>query len=363
MITQNADFLSSLFQQTYLVTGGAGFIGSTAVAQMVHAGAHVVVVDALTYAGFRENLEWIPSHPHGGSYELVEGSITDGALISQLLTRHRPCAIINFAAESHVDNSIESPSQFMHTNIIGTYTMLEAARHYWNHLEAGEKDAFRFIQISTDEVYGSLGETGKFHEEYPMQPNSPYSASKAAGDHLARAWFHTYGLPTIITNCTNNYGPRQYPEKLIPLMIHHALAGKDLPIYGDGRNIRDWIHVEDHCMGVLRALTLGTVGESYGFGGNAEKTNMDVVHNICDLLDEIRPRPQGGSYREQIRFVKDRLGHDRRYAIDDSKAIRELGFMRSHDFAHGIRATIAWYLDNQAWCESVTRDAAHKRAA
>jgi dTDP-glucose 4,6-dehydratase len=339
--------------KTVLLTGGAGFIGSCAVGMLVQRGARVIVLDALTYAGFEENLRWIDSAGYMGSYELVRGSITDGALVASLLESHRPDAVLNFAAESHVDNSIAAPSDFIQTNIIGTYTMLEAARAYWNQLEAAAKAAFRFVQISTDEVYGSLGLEGKFHEEYPMQPNSPYSASKAAGDHLARAWFHTYGLPTIVTNCTNNYGARQFPEKLIPHMIFCALEGKPLPIYGDGENIRDWIHVEDHANGVLLALMQGREGETYCFGGNAEKTNLEVVHSICDLLDAMRPKAGGASYRTQMTFVQDRAGHDRRYAIDDSKAVRELGFTRVHSFESGMRQTVEWYLANHAWCAAV----------
>jgi dTDP-glucose 4,6-dehydratase len=323
------------------------------VGELVKRGAHVVVLDALTYAGFEENLRWIGQAGYAGSYTLVRGSITDGVLVSRLLAEHRPDAVLNFAAESHVDNSIAAPSEFIQTNIIGTYTMLEAARAYWVGLDTKTRQAFRFVQVSTDEVYGSLGETGKFHEEYPMQPNSPYSASKAAGDHLARAWFHTYGLPTIVTNCTNNYGARQYPEKLIPLMITRALSGGKLPVYGDGLNIRDWIHVEDHVSGVLLALEKGAVGETYCFGGNAERTNLHVVHTLCDVLDGLRPKADGTSYRTQIAFVEDRAGHDRRYAIDDSKAVQTLGFTRTHTFESGLKQTIQWYLDNAEWCDAV----------
>ncbi len=340
--------------KTILLTGGAGFIGSCAVGMLVEQGANVVVLDALTYAGHEKNLEWIDSQGFTGSYVFVKGSITDGALVTQLLNKHQPDAVMNFAAESHVDNSITSPSEFIQTNMIGTYTMLEAARHYWNQLSDQTKAAFRFVQISTDEVYGSLGSTGKFHEDYPMQPNSPYSASKAAGDHLARAWFHTYGLPTIVTNCTNNYGQRQYPEKLIPLMILHAIQGKPLPIYGDGKNIRDWIHVEDHCGGVLLACLHGKPGDTYCFGGNAEKNNNDVVTHLCDLLNELQPKGNNTSYSEQITYVTDRAGHDRRYAMDDSKARTELNFTRMHDFDTGLRSTIKWYLGNQDWCNAVT---------
>jgi dTDP-glucose 4,6-dehydratase len=341
--------------KTYIVTGGAGFIGSCAVGELVRRGARVVVLDALTYAGFEENLRWIDTAGFAGGYALVRGSITDGALVRELFAEHRPEAVLNFAAESHVDNSIAAPNAFIETNIIGTYTMLEAARSYYTTLIEAAREAFRFVQISTDEVYGSLGETGAFHENYPMQPNSPYSASKAAGDHLARAWFHTYGLPTIVTNCTNNYGARQYPEKLIPLMITRALSGETLPVYGDGLNIRDWIHVEDHTHGVLLALERGVMGETYCFGGNAERTNLDVVHTLCDALDTLRPKADGSSYLSQIAFVKDRAGHDRRYAMDDSKAVRELGFTRTHSFESGLKQTIAWYLNNSHWCKTVTR--------
>lgn len=342
-------------ENTILITGGAGFIGSTFVAQQVEQGRHIVVLDALTYAGHRENLEWIKGK---GKWTLVEGDICDGALVAKLLKEHTPSAVINFAAESHVDQSIASSAVFIKTNIQGTHVMLEAARQYWGSLNGDKKSTFRFVQISTDEVYGSLGETGTFSESSPIKPNSPYSASKAAGDHLARAWFETYGLPTVITHCTNNYGPRQYPEKLIPLMISRALSGGELPVYGDGRNVRDWIHVEDHCSGVALALTKGMPGEVYDFGGNAEKRNLDVVHTLCDALDKIRPRADKKSYREQIRFVKDRLGHDWRYAIDSSKSERELGFTRRYTFDSGLQQTIEWYLNNEAWCTAVTRKAA-----
>lgn len=340
--------------ETILVTGGAGFIGSCFVGQAVEQGYHVVVIDSLTYAGHRENLEWISCGGNAGSWELAVTDICDGDAISALFEKHQPQAVVNFAAESHVDNSISTPSAFIQTNIIGSYTMLEAARNYWNDLDGDARDAFRFVQISTDEVYGSLGETGKFTETTAMKPNSPYSASKAAGDHLARAWFKTYGLPTIVTNCTNNYGPRQYPEKLIPHMIARALEGKSLPIYGDGKNIRDWIYVEDHSAGVMLALQKGVPGQTYCFGGDAEKNNNDVVHAICNILDEVQPRPNGQDYASLIAFVPDRPGHDRRYAIDDTKAQKELGFSRRYDFTKGLRATVQWYLDNQAWCEAVT---------
>lgn len=335
--------------QTLLVTGGAGFIGSCFVAQSVARGQKIIVLDKLTYAGHRENLDWISG---AGSWELVQGDIQDGALVSSLLTKYQVDAVVHFAAESHVDNSIASPSEFVHTNINGTYTMLEAARQYWLGLADGPKAAFRFVHVSTDEVYGSLGAEGKFSETTPIQPNSPYSASKAAGDLLARAWFHTYGFPTIVTNCSNNYGPRQHPEKLIPLMVTNALSGKALPVYGKGNNIRDWIHVEDHCAGVYLALTKGKVGETYCFGGNAERQNLDVVHTICDVLQQVSAKADG-TYRDQIQFVTDRAGHDFRYAIDDTKAQKELGFTRNHSFESGLKATIEWYVCNHEWCDAI----------
>ena len=327
-----------------LITGGAGFIGSTFVAQCVARGCNVVVLDALTYAGHRENLAWIP-----GNWQLIEGNIHDRELALKLLREHRIDAIVNFAAESHVDNSISGPQEFLFTNIGGTFMLLEAAREYMK-----EKPGLRFLQISTDEVYGSLGATGKFSETTPYAPNSPYSATKAAADHLVRAWHETYGLDTITTHCTNNYGPRQHPEKLIPRMIACALAGDALPVYGKGENIRDWIHVEDHANGVWLALTKGRAGQCYDFGGDAEEKNIDLVKKLCAILDDKRPK-NTGSYSEQIRFVTDRLGHDLRYAIDDSKAIRELGFTRHYTFAEGLKKTIDWYLDNQAWVVEIIR--------
>lgn len=337
-------------KKTIIVTGGAGFIGSAFVGIAAQQGYHVVVLDALTYAGHKENL----AHVNATDYELVVGDICDGETAVELMNRHKPVAVVNFAAESHVDNSISGPGAFIETNIIGCYTMLEAARSYWNSLPESEKNNFRFVQVSTDEVYGSLGDTGKFTEETAMKPNSPYSASKAAGDHLARAWFKTYGLPTIVTNCTNNYGPRQHPEKLIPHMITRALSGQSLPIYGDGKNIRDWIHVEDHSNGVLLALQKGTPGQTYCFGGNAEKNNNDVVNTLCKILDEVQPKEADSKgYAEQIEYVTDRPGHDRRYAIDDSKAQRELGFTRRYDFEQGIRDTVQWYLENGGWCQTI----------
>lgn len=331
--------------QTLLVTGGAGFIGSCFVRQCAQRGQKIIVLDKLTYAGHPENLD-------GVACELVQGDIGDGALVAQLLSQHQVDAVVHFAAESHVDNSIASPSEFIQTNIVGSYTLLEAARQYWNGLSDKAKEAFVFVQISTDEVYGTLGDTGKFSETTAMKPNSPYSASKAAGDHLARAWYETYGLPTIITNCSNNYGPRQHPEKLIPLMITHALQGKAMPVYGDGKNIRDWIHVEDHCRGVYLALTQGQAGQTYCFGGNAERKNTEVVGAICDTLQQLVPL-DNGHYKDLITFVQDRAGHDRRYAINDAKAQAELGFVREHNFESGLRATIDWYLQNGAWCDSI----------
>jgi len=332
-----------------IVTGGAGFIGSMFAAKAVERGDEVIVLDALTYAGHPENLESIKNKS-----QLVVGDICDAALAYELLCGQGSDAIINFAAESHVDNSISGPGIFIKTNVEGTYSLLEAARKYWNGLTGTKKNNFRFIQISTDEVYGSLGEAGKFNEETPMRPNSPYSASKAAGDHLARAWHETYGLPTIITNCSNNYGPRQFPEKLIPKSILDAISGRKIGIYGDGKNIRDWIHVEDHAEGVQLALVKGKPGETYCFGGNAERNNSETANKICEILDELRPLANGKSYKSQITFITDRPGHDRRYAIDDAKAVRELSFKRKYDFAGGLEATVKWYLENQAWIDSVT---------
>lgn len=337
-------------KRNLLVTGGAGFIGSAFVAKAVARGDNVIVLDALTYAGHKENLEWITG---AGSYQLVVGDITDGTLIAKLLADHAIDAVINFAAESHVDNSIHSPAVFIETNIIGAYRMLEASLAYYNGLSGSKKQHFRHIQISTDEVYGTLGETGKFDEETAMRPNSPYSASKAAGDHLARAWYETYGLPTLVTNCSNNYGPRQFPEKLIPRMITCALTESPLPIYGDGKNIRDWIHVEDHSDGIFLSLEQGTPGETYCFGGNAERTNIELVATLCGLLDQMQPRRNGQSYNALITMVKDRRGHDRRYAIDDSKAVKELGFTRRYNFEQGLESTISWYLNNIEWCRKV----------
>lgn len=329
----------------YLVTGGAGFIGSTFVEQCVARGYQVVVLDKLTYAGHSSNL----AHIRQGSYKLVEGDIADSALVSGLLKQHSVARVVNFAAESHVDNSITGPVAFIDTNIVGSFRLLQTCLAYWKGLSQVEKDQFCFLQVSTDEVYGSLGPIGKFSELSQIKPNSPYSASKAAADHLARAWHETFGLPVITTHCTNNYGPRQHPEKLIPNMILCALSGKNLPVYGDGKNVRDWIQVEDHCNGVHLALEKGIPGGVYDFGGDAEVENIALVRTICRLLDERRPKPNG-SYADQIAFVTDRLGHDRRYAIDDSKAQHELGFTRRYTLDKGLIITVDWYLSQLDWC-------------
>jgi len=321
-----------------LITGGAGFIGSTFVAQAMARGHKAIVLDALTYAGDAANLEWIPASPKGGSYELVAGNILDRELVSRLLREHQIQWVVNFAAESHVDNSISGPGAFIETNVRGTFELLEAARSYWGGLPKEQASRFRYLQISTDEVYGSLGPTGQFCETSPMRPNSPYSASKAAADHLVR----------VTTHCTNNYGPRQHPEKLIPHMIFCALAGEALPVYGDGKNIRDWIHVEDHCNGIWLALEQARGGDVYDFGGNAETDNLFIVRQLCSLLDRKRPKPSG-TYEEQIAFVADRPGHDRRYAIDDGKAMRFLGFKRRYQLLQGLEATVDWYLGNMQW--------------
>lgn len=339
-------------KKTYLVTGAAGFIGSTFVELAIAASHKVVVLDALTYAGHKENLQSIIS---SNEFKLIIGNICNGPLVMSLLERFQPDAILNFAAESHVDRSISAPSAFIETNIQGTFTLLNAALEYYKTLSGEKAAGFRYLQVSTDEVYGSLGATGKFSETTPLAPNSPYSASKASADLLVRAWHHTYGLPTLTTNCSNNYGPRQFPEKLIPYMIHCALTGKPLPVYGDGGNIRDWIHVEDHCRGILLALEKGRPGGTYCFGGNAERNNLDVVRTICRELDGLRPRADGKSYETGIQFVTDRLGHDRRYAIDDTLAQRELGFTRKYEFESGLANTVRWYLENQTWCEAVLK--------
>jgi dTDP-glucose 4,6-dehydratase len=336
---------------TILVTGGAGFIGANFVLDWLAAGGEPVVnLDALTYAGNRETLESLTGDPR---HVFVRGDICDRPLVERLLAEHRPRAIVHFAAESHVDRSILGPAEFIRTNVEGTFALLEAARRYWNGLDAPGRSAFRFHHVSTDEVYGSLGaEDPPFVETRAYEPNSPYSASKAASDHLVRAWHHTYGLPVLTTNCSNNYGPYQFPEKLIALTIVNALAGKPLPIYGDGRNVRDWLYVKDHCAAVREVLARGRLGETYNIGGWNEKTNIEIVQTICALLDELRPDP-AGSYGRLITFVKDRPGHDRRYAIDARKIERELGWRPAETFDSGIRKTVRWYLANPGWVANV----------
>jgi dTDP-glucose 4,6-dehydratase len=335
--------------RSILVTGGAGFIGSNFVEDMTLTGAQVIVLDAMTYAGHRENLESVWS-----KITFVQGDITDTALVSKLLLKHSITQVVNFAAESHVDRSISDAGSFVQTNILGVYSLLHASLNYWQQLTPEKKQIFRFLHVSTDEVFGSLGDVGKFSETTPYAPNSPYSASKAGGDLLVRAWFHTYGLPVVTTNCSNNYGPNQFPEKLIPHMINCALSERPLPVYGNGRNIRDWIHVADHCHGISLALNNGRLGESYCFGGNSERNNLDVVNSICKILNKIKPRANGKPYEELIAFVEDRKGHDWRYAIDDSKATNELGFKRRFSkFEDGLEQTVTWYLNNQAWVAAV----------
>ena len=341
---------------TLLVTGGAGFIGSNFVldwlADPACAAEPLVNLDALTYAGNRENLAALEGDAR---HTFVHGDICDRALLDKLLAEHRPRAIVHFAAESHVDRSILGPGAFLKTNIEGSFTLLEAARAYWGTLQGVEREAFRFHHVSTDEVYGSLApEAPAFTEQHPYEPNSPYSASKAASDHLVRAWHHTYGLPVLTTNCSNNYGPWHFPEKLIPLMIVNALAGKPLPVYGDGQQVRDWLHVDDHCAAIMAVLERGAVGETYNVGGRSERTNLQVVHTLSKLLDELRPRADRQSYATQVTHVKDRPGHDRRYAIDDRKIAGELKWTPSVGFDEGMRQTVQWYLSNAAWVESVT---------
>lgn len=336
-----------------LVTGGAGFIGSNFVQFYLEATSGAIInVDKLTYAGNLRNLDPVRDNP---AHVFVRGDIADTDAVAALLRTHQPRAIVNFAAESHVDRSILGPEDFIQTNIVGTYRLLEAARSYWSSLGGDAKRDFRFLHVSTDEVYGSLAaDAAPFTERNRYEPNSPYSASKAASDHLVRAYCHTYGLPVVTTNCSNNYGPYQFPEKLIPLVIHHALAGKPLPIYGDGQQIRDWLYVEDHCRAILRALQDGRVGEVYNIGGLNELTNLSLVTTLCENLDQAEPRPDGASYKDQITFVKDRPGHDRRYAIDCAKITRDLGWTPRETFETGILKTVRWYLDNREWVEGVT---------
>ena len=335
-----------------LVTGGAGFIGSNFVLDwLAQSDETVINLDKLTYAGNLENLSSLDGDQR---HVFVKGDMGDSALITQLLATHQPRAIINFAAESHVDRSIHGPEDFIQTNIVGTFHLLEAVRAYWNGLQGDVKYSFRFLHVSTDEVYGSLGkDDAAFTETHAYAPNSPYSASKAASDHLVRSYHHTYGLPVLTTNCSNNYGPYHFPEKLIPLMIVNALAGTPLPVYGDGQQIRDWLYVKDHCSAIREVLARGRVGEVYNVGGWNEKPNLEIVHTLCQLLDELRPKADGTSYQSQITYVTDRPGHDRRYAIDASKIERELGWRPLETFETGIRKTVDWYLSNAAWVANV----------
>jgi len=335
---------------TWLVTGGAGFIGGNFVLDAVGQGIKVVNLDVLTYAGNLDTLAPLDGNP---DHVFVHGDIGDAGLVARLLAEHRPDAVINFAAESHVDRSIDGPAAFIHTNVVGTLSLLEQTRDYWKSLDGADAEAFRFLHVSTDEVYGTLGDTGKFTEETPFAPNSPYSASKAASDHLVRAFHHTYGLPVLTTNCSNNYGPYQFPEKLIPLIIAKALAGEPLPIYGDGLNVRDWLFVGDHCSAIRRVLDAGRVGETYNVGGDAERPNIDVVRTLCALLDERRPLADGRARESLVTYVRDRPGHDRRYAIDAGKLQGELGWMPTVTFEQGMARTVDWYLDNQPWVQRV----------
>jgi dTDP-glucose 4,6-dehydratase len=339
--------------QNILVTGGCGFIGSNFVRLVLDrlSGTRVINLDKLTYAGNPANLKDIEGNPR---YRFVQGDICDHALLEKLFAKERIDAVVHFAAESHVDRSIEGPAAFIQTNIIGTFNLLEAARRAWISCPQAQTSHCRFLHVSTDEVYGSLGETGFFTEETPYDPRSPYSASKASSDHLVSAYYHTYGLPILVTNCSNNYGPYQFPEKLIPLIINNALNGKELPVYGDGRNVRDWLYVVDHCTAILKVLGQGRVGETYNIGGNSERQNLEVVQTVCDILDEkVALMANGRARRSLIRFVKDRAGHDRRYAIDATKIQQELGWQPSVRFEEGIRLTIDWYLDHRGWIEQV----------
>lgn len=350
-------------RQTILLTGGNGFIGTNLVRLLVASGQYRVVnLDALTYAANPLSLADLDGNP---DYVFVKGSIADRELVASLFKEYQPAGVMNLAAESHVDRSIVNAEDFIQTNVVGTFTLLEAARAYWNELPEERKKSFRFLHVSTDEVFGSLGADGYFTEETPYAPNSPYSASKASSDHFVRAFHHTYGLPTVVTNCSNNYGPYQFPEKMIPLMILNAISGKNLPVYGDGSNVRDWLYVEDHCKAIQLAFEKGAPGEVYVVGGGNEQKNLDLVHQICSILDEVAPpeevnhlREQGlKSYKELIRFVTDRPGHDRRYAIDAGKIRRELGWQAEVRFEAGLRRTIEWYLRNPEWVDQVSRDA------
>lgn len=338
--------------KTLLVTGGLGFIGSNFILrQLRESDDHIVNLDLMTYAGNPLNLESVVDHPR---HTFVHGSILDRPLLSRLFNEHAPDAVVNFAAESHVDRSIVGPDDFIQTNIVGTFALLQESRRYWEALDKLKREHFRFLHVSTDEVFGSLGlDDPPFTEQSPYAPNSPYSASKAASDHLVRAYHHTYGMPTMITNCSNNYGPRQFPEKLIPLMLLNGLEGKPLPVYGDGRNVRDWLYVDDHCAALALVLNRGQPSRMYNIGGRCEKDNLEVVKTICGLLDEISPDSPFRPHESLVTFVKDRPGHDRRYAIDCSKIESEIGWRAETDFETGIRKTIGWYLDNRAWVESI----------
>ena len=340
--------------ETIFVTGGAGFIGSAVVRRLVaETACQVVNIDKLTYAGCLDNLLPVAQHPR---HHFIQADICDQPAMRRLFQEHRPRAVLHLAAESHVDRSIDGPAAFIQTNVVGTATLLETAREYWRQLPEGEQQSFRFLHVSTDEVFGSLGPEGHFTEETLYRPNSPYSASKAASDHLVRAWHHTYGLPVLITNCSNNYGPYQFPEKLIPLMIVNALAGRPLPIYGRGVNVRDWLYVEDHVTALLTVLERGQPGETYNIGGHNEKTNLEVVTLVCAILDELQPAANGRPYDRLITFVADRPGHDLRYAIDASKIARELGWRPQESFASGLRKTVQWYLDNRWWWEKLLQE-------
>ncbi|MCL4192269.1 MAG: dTDP-glucose 4,6-dehydratase [Thermoguttaceae bacterium] len=335
-----------------LVTGGAGFIGSNFVHQWLSAEADPLVnLDNLTYAG---NLDSLADIADDSRYRFVHGDIGDGLLVSRLLEEFRPRAVINFAAESHVDRSIDGPAAFVETNVVGTFRLLEASRRYWSSLTPTDRESFRFLHVSTDEVYGSLGPEGQFSESSPYAPNSPYSASKAASDHFVRAYHHTYGLPTLVTNCSNNYGPYQFPEKLVPLVTLNALEGKPLPVYGDGQQVRDWLFVEDHCQAIRLVLACGTPGETYNIGGHSEQTNLAIVRAICRTIDRLRPGLPHAPCESLITFVADRPGHDRRYAVDTSKIQRELGWRPAESFESGLLRTVQWYLDNRGWVERVT---------
>jgi dTDP-glucose 4,6-dehydratase len=349
MIVHDKAEYTAMTNSPVLVTGGAGFIGSAMVRRLADGKRSVVVIDALTYAG---NLDSLGSAADTPGFAFEHANICDAAAVASVFDRYQPCAIIHLAAESHVDRSIDGPDAFIQTNLVGTFTMLQAARRHWNYLDEARKNSFRFIHVSTDEVFGSLGDNGRFNEKTAYAPRSPYSASKAGSDHLARAWHHTYGLPVIVTNCSNNYGPFQFPEKLIPLIILNALEGRALPVYGDGGNVRDWLHVDDHVEALLTVLDRGAVGATYLIGGEGERRNLEVVQSICRILDELAP-PLGHPRKQLIEFVKDRPGHDFRYAIDSSVLSEELGWRPRYNFDDGLRATVRWYMENREWCERV----------